>query len=156
MKYKCICGNPNCKISFSSFKRGARCKKCAAKRNSGKNNPRYNPNLTDEERNRNRNSPEDNKWRKDVYKKNYWTCQHCFKKGGKLVAHHLESYDVNIDLRLVVSNGITLCEKHHIEFHKKYGYGYNNREQFEDFLKKYQKNAIIISIVNGLIKQKIN
>ncbi len=32
MKYICSCGNPDCKIRFSNFKQGNRCKKCGAKR----------------------------------------------------------------------------------------------------------------------------
>ena len=135
MRYRCKCGNTKCKICFYIFKSGSRCMECAIKKRSGKNNGNYNPNLTDEERDKGRYSLEDKKWRKDVYEKNKYTCQICGdNKGGNLIAHHLESYDVNVELRLVVSNGITLCEKHHIEFHKKYGYGNNTRIQFEDFL----------------------
>ena len=36
MKYRCDCGNSDCKISFSSFKQGNRCKKCDTKKNSDK------------------------------------------------------------------------------------------------------------------------
>ena len=149
MEYKCDCGNDECKIRFSSFKRGRRCEKCTIKKKSGKNSPSWNPNLTDEERekNKSRNSdPENNKWRRKVFGINYYTCQCCFKIGGRLIAHHIESYGPNKELRTVLSNGITFCEKHHIEFHKKYGYGHNNREQLNEFLKKYQKNSIISEI----------
>ncbi len=135
MEYRCDCGNDKCKIRFADFKSGSRCKECAIERVSGKNHHHYNFDLTDEERKRKRNSPEDIKWRKDVFERDNYTCQYCRdNKGGNLNAHHLESYDINVELRLVVSNGITLCEKHHIEFHKKYGYGNNTTEQFEEYL----------------------
>jgi len=38
MKYRCSCGRI-AKISFSSFKRGSRCKECGIKKNIGPNNP---------------------------------------------------------------------------------------------------------------------
>ena len=31
MRYKCICGNSKCKISFASFKQGHRCMECSGK-----------------------------------------------------------------------------------------------------------------------------
>lgn len=51
MKYKCTCGNIS-KISFDSFNRGARCKKCAIKNNSGENNRRWNPNREEIKKNK--------------------------------------------------------------------------------------------------------
>ncbi len=135
MEYECECRNSDCKISFSNFKKGKRCMKCGIKKTSGKNNGNYNYNLTDEERDRKRYSKEDIKWRKDVYEKDKYTCQICGdNKGGNLNAHHIESYGDNKELRFILSNGITFCEEHHIEFHKKYGYGYNNKKQLEEFL----------------------
>ena len=37
MRYRCNCGNTDCKITFDKFKRGTRCKECLIKRISGKN-----------------------------------------------------------------------------------------------------------------------
>ena len=133
MKYRCDCGNEKCKITLGHFKNGKRCMECSIKRRSGKNAYNYNFNLTDKERNDRRDSPENKKWRKDVYEKNNFICQYC-NKGGKLIAHHIESYRDNEELRLIISNGITFCEEHHIEFHKEYGYGHNNRKQLEEYL----------------------
>ena len=62
------------------------------------------------------------------------------KKGGKLNAHHIKNYSSNEELRLVLSNGITLCEKHHKEFHKIYGKKNNNLFQLEEF---FAENKII-------------
>ncbi len=135
MRYRCDCGNKECKISFNNFKKGHRCKKCAIKKHSGKNHPNYDPNLTDEEREKGRICPGLGKWKKDVRKRDNNTCQCCFQVDGKLIAHHIEDYSNNKELRTVLSNGFLFCEEHHIEFHKKYGYGYNNREQLNEFLK---------------------
>ncbi len=135
MRYKCDCGNPIiCKITFHNFKAGQKCIKCGIEKISGENSYLYNPNLTDEEREKGRCCPGYGKWVKDVHKQNNDTCQYCFKIGGKLIAHHIESYGDNEELRIILFNGITFCEEHHIEFHKEYGYGHNNREQLEEFL----------------------
>ncbi len=133
IKYRCVCKETSY-ITFDSFKQGHRCRKCAIKKNSGKNSSCYNPNLTDEERILNRDYPEYKKWVKTILKKDNYTCQCCFKRGCSLNAHHIESYDVNIDLRLDENNGITFCKDCHKEFHKIYGYGHNTREQLNEFL----------------------
>ena len=134
MKYRCDCGNDKCKITFSDFKSGRRCMKCAIERVSGKNASNYNFDLTDEEREKGRNYPEYEKWRKEVYKRDDYICCITGGRGGDLVAHHIESYGSNEELRLILSNGITMNKEHHIEFHKKYGYGNNTREQLNEFL----------------------
>ena len=133
LDYECSCGEKS-KISLAHFLGGERCKKCGIKKRSGKNNSNYNPNLTDEERINRRKVPENGIWTKDTLIKNDYTCQKCFQRGGTLNAHHILNYATNEELRFDDDNGITLCKKHHIEFHKKYGYRNNTREQLEEFL----------------------
>ena len=100
----------------------------------GKNHPKWNPNITNEERLNNRKYPEYHEWRNEVYKRDNFTCQVCNdSQGGNLNAHHLEGYVNNKDLRTTLSNGITLCEKCHKDFHHYYGYGNNSRKQFIEF-----------------------
>ncbi len=135
MEYICDCGNDECKICFNNFQQGQRCRKCYLKRNSGKNNHFYNPNLTDEEREKGRICPGIGKWKKDIRERDNYISQCCFQKEGKLIAHHIEGYSNNKELRTVVSNGFLFCEKHHIEFHKIYGYDCN-RKQLEEYLSK--------------------
>lgn len=102
----------------------------------GKNNPNWNPNLTDEERLIKRTYTEYRVWRKGIYERDNYTCQICKLHGGRLNAHHIESYTDNKELRLVISNGITLCKKCHDSFHKKYGRGSNTKKQFTEFITK--------------------
>ena len=138
MRYRCSCGNIS-KISFSKFKNGQRCKKCGRIKMSikmkGKNNYNYNHNLTDEEREIGRNYPEYREWRTSVYKRDDYTCQKCPQIGGRLVAHHIEGFSNNKDLRVDENNGITFCEDCHHEFHKIYGIKNVNRQQLEEFLR---------------------
>ena len=81
-----------------------------------------------------RNSLEYQQWRSDVYKRDYWTCQTCNKKGGKikLHAHHIKPFtqilqDNNITDVIEaqfceelwdIDNGITLCWDCHKLAHK--------------------------------------
>jgi len=101
---------------------------------SGSNSSRWNPYLTDEERQIARKYPEYYEWLKDVYERDDYTCQCCGdNKGGNLNAHHLEAYANNPELRVTIENGVTLCDECHVDFHRQYGYGNNTNEQFEEF-----------------------
>lgn len=113
---------------------GHGCKKCAIRNNSGENNPNWNPNLTQEDREDKRNYPEYNKWRTEVYERDNYTCQVTGKKGCYLEAHHLYSYDKYYCLRTVVDNGITISKEIHKLFHSIYGRGNNTKEQWEEFI----------------------
>ena len=136
MKYRCVCGNIS-KINFNNFKQGKRCIRCAPEKKLGKNNHNYNPNLTDEEREANKDRHSDYKyirWIKQIYVRDDYTCQKCLVKGGNLNSHHIESWGSCKKLRLDKDNGITFCKSCHKQFHKEYSYGNNNRQQLEEFL----------------------
>ena len=108
------------------------------KKKSGMNHPRYNHDLTVEEREVKRTMPEYITWRKTVYEECLYTCQCCLdSKGGNLVAHHLNGWHWAKDERFLDYNGVALCNDCHDRFHKKYGYKNNTREQFIDFLIGY-------------------
>lgn len=101
----------------------------------GKDNPNWNPDITDEERQLNRKYPEYTEWRKSIFERDNYTCQICNdNKGGNLNAHHFESYTNNSELRTTLSNGITLCKTCHMNFHHQYGYGNNTKQQFIEFI----------------------
>ena len=140
LKIQCACGEVFVK-EFGNFKNSnqRQCNKCAIDKISGKNNYRYNPNITDEERFNCRKSPKYDKWRKDVYDRDNYTCQCCgSKKSGSFNAHHLNGHNWNEKYRTSKLNGVTLCKKCHDEFHSIYGYGNNTIIQFRDFIyKKY-------------------
>lgn len=56
-------------------------------------------------------------WRKKVYERDNYTCQHCNKVGGKLNAHHIKEWCNYVDLRFDIDNGITLCHNCHKNTH---------------------------------------
>ena|SRR3990167_8405501 len=73
-------------------------------------------------------------WREEVFTKDNHTCQKCKIRGGDLHPHHIENFADNLELRYVLSNGITLHKKCHKEFHKLYGHRNNTREQINSFI----------------------
>ena len=108
----------------------------------GKNHPQYNPGLTDEERIKQRYQlygKNQTGWRARVFENNNYTCQICGVRGGKLNAHHLNSWDSFPEERFDIDNGITLCEDCHKTFHSEYGYGNNTKEQFWKFVNEYKE-----------------
>jgi len=62
-----------------------------------------------------RMTPKYKEWRLKVFKKDDYTCQICFKRGGQLIAHHKKPYALYPELRLEVSNGQTM----HKDCHRK-------------------------------------
>lgn len=131
-------------VSPGAFLRGSHCNKCGTEKRSGKNHYRYNFSLTPEERMaRDMQNGEIRKWRDKVYLRDDYTCQVCYRKGHKLNAHHLDSWDCYEDKRFDIDNGITLCEDCHRKFHKLYGYGHNYKKQFTLYLKRFSKTSIL-------------
>ena len=82
-----------------------------------------------------RNGIEIRLWREAVFARDNWTCQKTKIKGGKLNAHHIKNFSKYPELRFAIDNGITLSEKAHKKFHKKFGQKNNNRKQIIKFLK---------------------
>ena len=76
-------------------------------------------------------------WRKQVYKNFSYKCDICGKKGkgGKLIAHHLNSWNSYKDQRYDINNGTCMCPEHHKMFHDEYGYGDNTEKQYKEFKK---------------------
>lgn len=57
-------------------------------------------------------------WRTEVFKRDNYTCQDCGNTKEFLHGHHIKSYTKFKELRHEVSNGLTLCIKCHIEYHR--------------------------------------
>lgn len=76
----------------------------------GEKNPNY---KKDRPQVRTRSRYELTEWRKKVFERDDYTCQHCGKRGGKLNADHIKPYCIYEELRTDLANGRTLCEPCH-------------------------------------------
>lgn len=132
-------------VEAESFSQGHGCSVCNQCR--GENHPKWNPNITDEEREKRRsvNSAEYTKWRKSVFERDGYRCIICNARSSykhDIIAHHLNSWDKHINERYDLQNGITLCDYHHEDFHSLYGYGNNTKEQFIEYYNDYEDTEV--------------
>lgn len=132
VKYICECGREGYSI-FTNILKGSRCKECTIENNSGENHPLYNHEMTDEERTRKRIDIINSQWSYNVRMRDEFTCQVC-GHNRETVAHHIYSYKEYPKLRTNLENGVTLCTVCHQDFHRHYGYGANNLDQFLTYL----------------------
>lgn len=109
------------------------CWDCICEAKSGENSWNWNNDKSQEEREIQRKIEGYADWRRKVFERDWYTCQCCEEKNGRIVAHHLDGYDWCKERRLDVSNGITLCKECHKNFHSLYGYGKNTEKQFIEY-----------------------
>ena len=103
-------------------------------KNAGEKSHLWKGGITSENK-KQRNSLEFKAWRNSVFERDDFTCQKFNVRGGKLVSHHIKNFAQFPELRFSVDNGITLSERAHIDFHKKYGKSNNTKSQLQEFLK---------------------
>ena len=130
---ECDCGTV--KEVVSDNLRAGLIKSCGCvHRRRGKDSPRYKHDKPEEDRIQRRFFPGYEQWRESVFRRDNWTCYICGEKSGELRAHHIMSFTKYPELRLVLANGVTLCNKCHLEFHREHGQKDNFAQQFIRFL----------------------
>lgn len=102
---------------------------------SGEKSPNWNKDISQEERELKRFGLEYLEWGKKVLARDNYTCVCCKKiSDGDVEAHHLDGWNWCKEKRYDDTNGVTLCTNCHKNFHSKYGYGNNKKEQFEEWI----------------------
>jgi hypothetical protein len=103
---RCVCGSTVAVQSCNLI--SGLSTKCTQCHNYGHNNPRWNggPDFYDH---RDGSSERLLAWKKDVFKREDYTCQKCKTRGGKLHAHHIFPWNVALEARYTLSNGACLC-----------------------------------------------
>lgn len=143
---KCECGKVVEKNYNKLISRGDRyCEKgCLLRRGEG--SPSWKAEKTMEERIKGRDYWEYEQWRKKVFVRDKYCCKKCGKVGGDMIAHHVDGYNWCKEKRTDVNNGCLLCENCHTDYHLKYGYGDNTKQQFEEWLGKKVEEVILIEV----------
>lgn len=142
-KAKCFCGTIF-EVTLGTLRTGRTgscgCRKREAARQLclsrvGPKNPRWNPEITDEKRYRDRTDAKAKAWRTAVFERDEYTCRKCGKKdGGRLNAHHLDGWHWCKEKRYDQENGVCMCIKCHKQFHKIYGQKNVTEQQFNEWI----------------------
>lgn len=104
-----------CHKPFDTYQRGQLfCSRSCARKGTRGNNYKDGKSLL---RQRGRDSHKLIEWRKAVYTRDHYTCQHCGVVGRRLHAHHIVLFSENEALRFELTNGITLCVPCHEKVH---------------------------------------
>lgn len=129
-------------------------------KNKGKDNGNWKDGVTSEN-DKIRKSMAYKNWRQLVFQRDNFICQCCRQIGGKLNAHHIDSFADYEFLRIEVSNGITMCEQCHSanikgSFHHTYGTFNNNIYQLQEYFNDIQLALNISSIrIEDIISKTI-
>ncbi len=75
---------------------------------AGENNPRWKGGISSD-RDKVRHTPALKCWKKNVLKRDNYTCRECGIRGGYLEAHHIKEFSNYPELRFDLDNGLTLC-----------------------------------------------
>lgn len=136
---KCDCGKVADLYAYNLLYKTKSCGCLGVTHKSGSLNPNWNPNLTEEDREKNKVRSHDLKyksWSKSIKEKYNYTCQKCNKVGGILKSHHIYPWHSHHELRYDLNNGICLCETCHWTYHKTYGKHENcNPITLQEYLK---------------------
>lgn len=145
VKVKCDYCNNEKEVAYQSYclhnhEGKCYCKSCSnSVLNIGENNPNWNTNKTQQDREEDRKNLEYDSFIKRVLARDDYKCVVCGESHQDLNVHHLDGYNWCKEKRTDDTNGVTLCKKCHKNFHSIYGYGNNTKEQFKEWFSSFEK-----------------
>lgn len=101
------------------------------------------PTITDEQRQQTRKVPERRGFLKAVMERDGYKCVLCGVHENRMFVHHLNGYNWDVENRCNPDNGVTLCDGCHKAFHKRYGKGWNTKEQFIEYANQSGRLGVI-------------
>lgn len=99
------------RICYQAWQKG-KSKNCIPYERNGSRNPNWKGGVDYSNRSI-RRSEKYRFWRISVFERDGYACQECGLRGVYLQAHHIKPFSLYPDLRLDISNGITLCKSCH-------------------------------------------
>ena len=141
IRCKCMVCDSETKSSPTVSKdvKGYGCESCCQPKSE--NHYRYDPNISDETRgewDKKHMTAKVRAWSKKVKELADFTCDCCKVRGGVVLhSHHLNSWIDNKEQRYDLDNGVCLCVECHYDFHRKFGQGYNTKQQYLEFKEVY-------------------
>ena len=156
---ECICGKqikvwaghlPSGHTTSCGCYRNEICSKLLKESQTGKfgvESKRYNPNLSENDRCKTRLRL-DKEWSKKILKIHNYFCVKCGNKGNTMHAHHLDGYRENENKRTMISNGVALCKKCHIEYHSTYGIKNIKQSDFHEWINAPKYDILDIELQN--------
>jgi len=79
-------------------------------------------------------------WVENQKRRNVYRCSVSGAKNCTLVLHHINGWNVFPEGRIDATNVVVLSDFIHKDFHSKYGYGGNTREQWNEYILSAQAN----------------
>lgn len=101
------------KLKISISHKGKRSKNKSLSK-MGNRNPNWKGGISPENK-RLRMSARFREWRESVFKRDNFTCQICFERGGELHPDHIKQFAYFPELRFQINNGRTLCKSCHMK-----------------------------------------
>lgn len=106
-----------------------------------------------------RNAREYRIWRDRVLERDNYTCQKCgavYIEGTRIHAHHIKQFTLYPELATDINNGITLCEKCHLETYKENKRSARQKRPDTPDIRDEGKSVLVALRISELERDELN